>query len=134
MKKILFLVVVTLFLAACGKKGPLVPPEALAPATITDLRAIQRNSMLNICWTAPSREQTGKPLKNLSAFRIYKREVLPPSEDCEECPTAYRLLRIVDLEYLQDVRRSGSLYCFDDTDLIEGKPISTRQFPYCVTA
>jgi hypothetical protein len=60
-------------------------------------------------------------LKNLTGFRIFKRDVLQPAEDCEECPTVYRLLRSVDLEYLQDVRRSGKHYCLTDPDLVEGK-------------
>jgi len=59
-------------------------------------------------------------LKDLAGFRIFKREVLPPDEDCESCPNAYRLLKNVDLDYLQDARRAGDLFFLSDTDVIVG--------------
>lgn len=121
MQKRLFLMGMIVLLAGCGKKGPLIPPEAYVPAAITDLTVAQKGSFFQLCWSPPPKEVSGKPLKNLTGFRIFRRDVLPPAEDCDECPTAYRLLRSVDLEYLQDVRRSGKHYCFADTDLVEGK-------------
>lgn len=121
MKKTLFLIGIFFLLAACGKKGPLVPPEAFVPAPIADLKTEQRGNGFLVCWSPPGKEESGKSLKNLAGFRVFKREVLPPDEDCEECPTAYRLLRTIDLEYPQDVRRSGNRYCFTDSDLVEGK-------------
>lgn len=121
MKKTLFLIGIFFLLAACGKKGPLIPPEAFVPVPIADLKTEQKGSGFLVCWSSPGKEESGKPLKNLGGFRIFKREVLPPDEDCEECPTAYRLLRTIDPEYLQDVYRSGSRYCFTDSDLVEGK-------------
>ncbi len=121
MKRLLVLIMLTVLLAACGKKGPLVPPESLAPAPISDLQTFQKGKRFTVCLTPPGREEGGKPLKGLAGMQIFKREVLPPGEDCEECPTAYRPLRVIDPEYLQDVSRYGNLYCFADADLVEGK-------------
>ncbi len=121
MKKILLLMGIVFLLAACGKKGPLVPPEALAPAPINNLRVSQVGDRFSICLTPPSSNETGKALKNLAGLRILKREVLPPDEDCEECPTAYRLFQTVDLEFPKDALRFGNLYCLADTDLVAGK-------------
>jgi predicted small lipoprotein YifL len=121
MKKTLFLMGIFFLLAACGKKGPLIPPEAFVPAPVADLKTEQKGNGFLVCWSPPGREESGRPLRNLGGFRVFKREVLPPDEDCEECPTAYRLLRTVDPEYLQDVRRSGNRYCFTDSDLVLGK-------------
>jgi predicted small lipoprotein YifL len=120
MKKTLLLIGIIFLLAACGKKGPLIPPEAFVPAPIADLKVGQKGNAFMVCWTPPGREESGRPLKDLAGFLIFKREVLPPGEDCEECPTAYRMLRDVDLEYLQDVRRFGSRLCIVDSDLVEG--------------
>jgi predicted small lipoprotein YifL len=119
MKKILFLLFVFL-LAACGKRGPLVPPEALVPASIKDLRVEQKGDRFLVCWSGPGKQEWGGPLDGLAGFRVFRRIVLPPDEDCEECPTAYRRVKTVDPEYLQDVRRSGSLFCFLDGDLNDG--------------
>jgi hypothetical protein len=98
-----------------------VPPEALAPSPINNLRVSQIGNSFSICLTPPSVDETGKPLKNLAGFRILKREVLPPDDDCEECPTAYHPFQIVDMEFPKDVLRFGNLYCLADTDLVAGK-------------
>jgi predicted small lipoprotein YifL len=121
MKKILFITGIIFLIAACGKKGPLIPPEAFVPSPIADLKVEQKGNAFVVCWTPPGKEESGRPLKDLARFLIFKREVLPPGEDCEECPTAYRMLRDVDLEYLQDVRRVGSSLCLIDSDLVAGQ-------------
>ena len=121
MEKKLLLMGIALLLAACGKKGPLVPPEALAPAPINNVKVSQPGPRFSICLTPPSTDETGKSLKNLAGFRVFKREVLPPDEDCEECPTAYRIMQIVDIEFPKDVMRFGNLYCLTDLNLAEGK-------------
>ncbi len=121
MKKLFILAGIALLLAACGKKGPLIAPEALAPAPIGNLKVSQVGESFSICLTPPSSDATGKALKNLAGIRVFKREVLPPDEDCEECPTAYRLFQIVDLEFPTNATRYGNLYCLTDTDLSFGK-------------
>lgn len=121
MKKIFLLLSMLSLLAACGKRGPLVAPEALVPAPIKDLRVEQKGNLFQVCWSAPGKEEWGGPLKGLAGFQVFRREVLPPDEDCEICPSAYSLLRTVDPEYLQDIIRYGSLFCFFDADLKDGR-------------
>jgi predicted small lipoprotein YifL len=118
MHKILFALVIFSLLAGCGKKGVLISPEALLPAPVNDLRAAQKGERLQLSWSPPTHEEGGRALKDLAGFQLFKREVLPPDEDCESCPNAYRLLKIVDLEYLQDVRRVGDLFYLGDSDVI----------------
>lgn len=120
MKKILFLMVV-FSLAACGKRGPLVPPESLVPASIKDLKVEQKGNRFLVCWSQPAKMESGGKLAGIAGFRVFRREVLPPDQDCEDCPSAYAVLRNVDPEYLQDVRHIGSRYCFSDTELTDGK-------------
>ncbi len=119
MKKILLLMMV-FSLVACGKRGPLVPPESLVPAAIMDVKVEQRGGRFLVCWSPPAKLESGGKLPGIAGFRVFRRDVLPPDQDCEECPTAYHLLRSVDPEYLQDVRRAGSRYCFFDDDLKDG--------------
>ncbi len=120
MKKSL-LVFVVLILAGCGRKGPLMAPEALAPAPIGDLRVEQKGAQFQVSWSRPAEELGGRPLRDLARFQLFRREVLPPGEDCEECPDAYRLLKSVDLEFLQGVAMVGPRYIYADSDLAEGK-------------
>ena len=121
MYRILYIVLTTLLLSGCGKKGPLMPPEALAPAAISDLRVAQKGELFQISWSRPAREAGGGALRDLAGFQLFRREVLPQAEDCEACPDAYRLLKAVDPEYLQEVRRVGDLYLYMDSDLRPGK-------------
>jgi predicted small lipoprotein YifL/fibronectin type 3 domain-containing protein len=121
MQKIMLMAMLALTLAGCGRKGPLVPPEAMVPAPIADLSVAQQGERFVVSWTQPGREEAGGPLKDLAGFRVFRREVLPPGEDCEECPTAYRPIRTVDPEYLQDVVRVGNSFTFVDTGLETGK-------------
>jgi predicted small lipoprotein YifL len=121
MKKFCIWIGLALLLAACGKRGPLVAPEALVPAALNDLQVEQKDDRFLICWSRPGKEEWGGPLENLAGFRVFRRDVLPPDQDCEECPNAYRQVKLIDPEYLQDVMRFGSRYCFFDSDLLNTK-------------
>jgi predicted small lipoprotein YifL len=121
MGKIFFALVIITLLAGCGKKGMLISPEALIPAPINDLLAAQKGMRFQLSWSPPSQDEGGRALKDLTGFRLFKREVLPPDEDCESCTDAYQLLKTVDLEYLQDVRQVGGRLFLSDTDVIAQK-------------
>ncbi|MRR55851.1 MAG: fibronectin type III domain-containing protein [Deltaproteobacteria bacterium] len=112
---------VVLLLAACGKRGPLVAPEALVPAAITDLQVEQKGNRFLVCWSRPGKEEWGGSLEDLAGFKVLRRDVLPPDQDCEECPNAYRQVKLIDPEYLQDVLQFGSRYCMFDSDLLINK-------------
>ncbi len=121
MKKFCIWIGIALLLAGCGKRGPLVAPEALVPAAINDLSVEQKGNRFLVCWSRPGKEEWGGPLENLAGFRLFRRDVLPPDQDCETCPNAYRQVKIIDPEYLQDVIQIGSRYCLFDSDLLNAK-------------
>lgn len=125
MNKVLVILLVIccliLLLAGCGKKGNLVPPEALVPAPVADLKVEQQGERFMVSWSRPGREEGGGALKDLAGFRLYRRELLPPGEDCEECPNAYRLVASVDLEYPQGVLVRGERFFFLDDEPAAGK-------------
>ena len=130
MRRILFAITLALLFAGCGKRGPLIPPEALHPAPVADLQVRQTGNNFEVTWSIPTQNEGKRPLKDLAGFRLFKREVLPPAEDCESCPDAYRLFKNIDLEYLQDIRRFGnSLYC-TDSDVIDGKTYQYKVISY----
>jgi predicted small lipoprotein YifL len=120
MIRIFFVFFFVLSLAGCGRKGRMVPPEALIPGPVSDLRTAQKGERFQVSWVPPSREEGGRALKDLAGFRLFKREVLPPGEDCEACPDAYRLLKEIDLEYPQDVRSLAGRLFFSDAAVLAG--------------
>lgn len=121
MKKYCLLIGLFLLVTACGKRGPLVAPEALVPAAITDVKVEQKGNRFLVCWSRPGKEEWGGSLENLAGFQVLRRDVLPPDQDCEECPNAYRQVKLIDPEFLQDVLQFGSRYCMFDSDLLDGK-------------
>ncbi|HEX2770269.1 MAG TPA: lipoprotein [Geobacteraceae bacterium] len=121
MQRILMITVLALLLAGCGRKGKLFPPEALRPAPVNDLQIAQKGERFQVSWSQPAHGEGGRPIKDLAGFHLFKREVLPPAEDCESCADAYKPLKIVDLAYLQDVRRVGGRLFLSDADVETGK-------------
>jgi predicted small lipoprotein YifL len=112
---VVFLILFTL--CGCGKRGALIPPEALVPAPVTNLAVVQQGDHFQVSWSAPTKEQGGTRLKDLAGFILFRRVLLPANQDCEECAGAYAERARIDLEYLQDTRHIGNLYFFDDRDL-----------------
>ena len=106
--------------AGCGKKGPLIPPEALLPAPVANLAVAQKGARFQVSWSAPGRQEGGSPLMDLAGFLLLRRMLLPAAEDCDECPGAYSQLARIDLDYPQGIRRVGNLFIYDDFELKKG--------------
>ncbi len=120
MKKLVLLFLCLLFAVACGRKGALVPPEGLVPARVGALQAMQRGEAMQIAWPLPKKMESGGKLVDLAGFRVMRHEVLPKGEECTECPDAWKLLRGVDLDYLQGATRLGDLIYLSDSKIIPG--------------
>ena len=101
-------------LAGCGKKGALIPPEALVPAAVTDLKARQQGSDMVITWTQPQKEKSGRPLKDLSSMKITRRIVTGGSADCSACPESWESVAELDPAYPGKALKIGSLYILRD--------------------
>ena len=125
----LILLVVLSFCAACGKKGPLIPPDGFAPAPVSALQVIQQGESFRISWLAPEQDLRSPGPSALAGFRLYRREVRSPNDECPTCGADDLLIRTVELEYLQDVVRAGNLVVVVDGDIKLGK-----SYQYQVTA
>ncbi|WP_224983629.1 fibronectin type III domain-containing protein [Geomonas agri] len=117
----LFLAAALTLSSGCAKKGQLIPPEALVPAPIGSLAVAQKGAEFQVSWSGPGRLEKGGKLEDLSGFLLYRRNVLPPAQDCEECPSAYKQLTLVDLDLPKAVRQVGGLWIYDDFDLRKGQ-------------
>ena len=130
MKKLFPIIIVFLLITGCGRKGALVPPEALLSAPVNDLKVTQKGESFQVSWSIPARDVGERPAGELAFFRLFKREVLPPEEDCEACTDAYQVLSDVDLEYLRNVRRSGGRLFLSDAAVIAGKTYQYKVVSY----
>jgi predicted small lipoprotein YifL len=123
------LFVVLLLCTACGKKGPLIPPDSSAPAPVSALQVAQQGEGFRISWLAPEQDRRNPGPSTLAGFRLYRREVRSPNDECPTCGADDLLIRTVDLEYLQDVVRIGNLFVVVDGDVKLG-----MSYQYQVTA
>ena len=114
---------------ACGKKGPLIPPDGFAPAPVSALQVIQQGESFRISWLAPMPDLRSPGPSTLAGFRLYRREVRSPDDECPTCGAEDLLIRTVDLEYLQDTVRVGNLFVTIDGEVKLGK-----SYQYQVTA
>lgn len=57
--------------AACGKKGPPLPPLQLTPGRIEDLAAARREEAVRIRLTVPKTSSDGKPTRDIAAVELY---------------------------------------------------------------
>jgi len=110
---------------SCGRKGQLIPPEALVPATVGNLQVQQQGESYRISWSAPGKEQSGRPLRDLAGFQLLRRELLPGGQDCAACSDAWQLIATVDLDLPLNVEKSGGSYIYRDRGV---KPTSSNQY------
>src|SRR5439155_1263371 len=59
-------------LAACGRKGPPVAPEARVPQAVADLAAVVRESAIELTWTNPPRRVDGGPATGALAYEVLR--------------------------------------------------------------
>jgi len=128
-KFICFLLLTPFLLTGCGKKGALIPPEALVPGPVRELNVIQTGQDFRITWSAPSKEEGGRPLKDLSGFLLLRRDVTPEGGDCPSCPESWKLLSSIELDSPGSFQKSGDLFIYFD----KGGDKENR-FQYRVTA
>lgn len=61
-------------LAACGKKGPPVPPEVRVPTVPGALRGAVDEQSIVVSWNAPSTRLDGSRLRKIALYHLYRRE------------------------------------------------------------
>lgn len=118
-------------LTACGKKGPLIYPDMLVPASPSNVSAQQSGSSIKLSFVIPSRDLGGRSIAGVSGIKIVKRdEPAGLGPVCNSCMSDFSLFRKLNLDLLQpEVQRYGSLLVLQDGDVQTG-----RTYTYRITA
>jgi hypothetical protein len=74
-RKVAALAAVVLLLAACGRKGPPLPPIIEVPETTTGLTGYQDINELVLTWKFPSLTRSGRSLTDLARIEVFRLEV-----------------------------------------------------------
>ncbi len=85
----LFLVGASLLLAGgCGFKNKPVPPEAVVPQAIDDLRHTTSDKGVQLTWSYPVRTIRGSVIEDISSFELYRAEIAL-ADYCPSCPIPF---------------------------------------------
>jgi predicted small lipoprotein YifL len=97
--RFLLLFMLLLLVSGCGKKGPLLYPDMLVPAAVTDLTANQSGASVKIAFVLPDKDMAGRSLRDLAGVTIFKRvESSLQQPDCPACTDDFRLFRKLYLD------------------------------------
>ena len=76
--------------AACGVKGPPVPPKQVPPPAVTDLSYHIENGWVRLRWSMPKAAlEKGSP--EIVAFRIFRSKT-SLKEPCKGCPLMFQYI------------------------------------------
>jgi hypothetical protein len=75
----LLLAALALGAGACGRKGPVVPPELIQPDAPTHVVGTSTADGIRLSWTRPDKYTSGRPMKDLGSFVIERSPVDVPS-------------------------------------------------------
>lgn len=122
----------SLLSAACGRKGPLIYPDMLVPASPAAVTAQQSGSSVKLQFTLPDKDQAGRPLQGISGVKISRMVSEVGQKDvCRSCLADYLLVRTLYLDHLPtDTQRFGSRLILLDSDVIAGNLYSYRIVPF----
>ena len=76
------------FLGGCGYKDHPVPPAAVVPEAIEDLRYDADAKGITLSWSYPMETIKGKEIEDLASFELYRAEV-PLKDYCGNCPIPF---------------------------------------------
>jgi predicted small lipoprotein YifL len=107
------LLLVTL-LAACGKKGPVLPRLAALPVAPAELRIDQQGDSFLVSWEIPSVNDDGAPAEDLAGFRLYRLSY-DAAAGCPDCRDPEQRVAAIALNHPAPAVRVGKrLFWRDD--------------------
>lgn len=117
---------VSLLATACGRKGSLIYPDLLVPATPTAVSAQQSGSVVKIRFDLPDKDRAGRPVHGLAGVKISRRTAETGQKNvCRSCTTDFLLFQTLYLDHLSPAtQRFGSRLVVLDSDVTAGNTYS----------
>jgi hypothetical protein len=85
-----------LAVAACGIKGPPVPPERPPPVPVADLRAVVDGDRIHLTWSTAKPSVEGKSA--IVGFYIFRWRSAMDKPACPGCPKVFERIAEIDVE------------------------------------
>lgn len=129
MRRIALLLMISLLLTACGKKGALIYPDMLVPASPGSFSAMQSGDHVKLSFALPNKDRAGRRVHDIAGAKIFRLE--SPSGQapvCRNC-TGYELFRTFYPEIPGDARQYGSLVV-----MLDGNVRQEREYTYKAVA
>jgi len=121
-----------LLLGACGKKGPLIYPELLAPAAPTNITATQNNQVVRLVFNLPQVDQARRTLIDLEGLDVYRRVLKSGTKpECGACTEDFILFRKVFVVAPDGLTKlQGSQAIVTDNEVSAGHDYSYYVIPF----
>ena len=110
-----FCFLTVLLVGGCGIKTMPIPPQAVIPEAISDLKCKLDEKRANLSWSYPGRSIQGESIDNIRNFKIFKAEVAEENY-CPSCPIIYDFHFEINASRLKPRKKIH----FPDTDLRPG--------------
>ncbi len=122
----------SLLSAACGRKGALIYPDMLVPASPAAVSGRQSGSAVKLQFVLPDKDMSGRPVKGVAGAKISRMASEAGHKDlCRSCLADYLLLRTLNLDHLPtDTELIGTLLVMLDVDVKAGNSYSYRIIPF----
>lgn len=132
MRKRIALALFLFLVSGCGKRGALIYPDMLVPASPEALSATQSGNEIRLAFALPAKDRAGRSLKDLAGVKVYRRESAPGQlELCNACTADFHLFRQLYLDVPDNsVQRSGSMVIVSDSSVREGYNYTYRVTPF----
>jgi Prokaryotic lipoprotein-attachment site len=121
-------------LAACGRRGPPVPPESRRPQAVRDLTAVERAGAVEVVWTVPRRRADNSRILQPGVARLYRVDDAGTGEPRAAMLRDERVVGYTEIatfrlqEPASPELRGGRITYLDRRDLVYG-----RRYTYVAT-
>lgn len=109
---LLLLLIATLPVAGCGKKGPLQPRQQLRPGPVENARLIQRGTTFQLRWRLPQTTGAGTPTE-IDSVRV-ERLVSPPDAYCPECSDPWPIIARINPRLPDPARQIRDMFLLNN--------------------
>ena len=131
MRRLWLLLVISLLITACGKKGPLIYPDLLVPEAPTAVTLRQTGLGMKLAFVLPRKDLAGRSLADLAGVKVLKRETVPGQGVCDACADAFRPFKMLYVDMQDDsVRRYGTTMMVLDSDVTAARSYAYRVVPF----